>query len=672
MSRPLRRAVATFAVALAVGIASAPEAPGQERADVEVVLVGQTATVEAGGTFDLEVTVAGAPTGADLRVVVHDRIRSRSELTTSEEGRSLRRTLHEEERDLAALPAGEGGVRRIGISLDPAEGARPALDAPGVYPTELLVQDDDGRALDGVITHLLVRPSAEGGSPPLAVAVVARIDAPPTPSAGVVPLDAEELADAAALLEPLVAGPHLATLAATPDTLEALSEAPSEGSRSLLEQLRLAAARQPVLALPYVAVSPDGLATAGMADALSDHLERGRAVQQRILEAEPTEAAWLAAPDLGGRGLSLLDAAGIERVVVDPEQLDSSSDGLLSLARPFLVAPPRSRASSETSDAEAAPTEGFVQDARVAEALRADGSPALVASRVLAELTMLWLEQPNTARAVIVPIGRGTDPSAATRILEGLQMPTLFRTVPLDDVFREATPITDGGGDRVARTLRPGAAATLTGADAARLRELRARRESVRSMVGEGSPMLDPIDAGLLRATGSGLGTEARDVQLDRTSDAIDQVAGAITAQDRFTITLTAREGTVPLTIGNDSGETVDVRVRLVGPKLELPDGDTIDLRLTAAVTRHEIAVRTRASGAIPLEVEVLSPDGGLVLATSRYSVRSTAVSGVGLVLSAGAGLFLVVWWARHWRQTRRSAKLVASPHPVARSLRER
>jgi hypothetical protein len=39
--------------------------------------------------------------------------------------------------------------------------------------------------------------------------------------------------------------------------------------------------------------------------------------------------------------------------------------------------------------------------------------------------------------------------------------------------------------------------------------------------------------------------------------------------------------------------------------------------------------------------------------------VRSTAISGVGFLLSIGAGLFLAIWWARHWRSTRRSRHLV-------------
>ena len=55
-----------------------------------------------------------------------------------------------------------------------------------------------------------------------------------------------------------------------------------------------------------------------------------------------------------------------------------------------------------------------------------------------------------------------------------------------------------------------------------------------------------------------------------------------------FTLTLTARDGTVPLTIRNDSGVPLHVTVRLRSQKLEFPDGDTID-----QVSGHEWAELT-------------------------------------------------------------------------------
>ena len=43
-----------------------------------------------------------------------------------------------------------------------------------------------------------------------------------------------------------------------------------------------------------------------------------------------------------------------------------------------------------------------------------------------------------------------------------------------------------------------------------------------------------------------------------------------------------------------------------------------------------------------------------------------TSGLGTQLVLGIGAGVFLLVWWARHWRNTRRNARLVAAhAHPA-------
>jgi hypothetical protein len=57
--------------------------------------------------------------------------------------------------------------------------------------------------------------------------------------------------------------------------------------------------------------------------------------------------------------------------------------------------------------------------------------------------------------------------------------------------------------------------------------------------------------------------------------------------------------------------------------------------------------------------ITVKSPDSSIELDRTTFDIRSTAVTGVGFVLSIGAGLFLAVWWARHWRSSRRSRHLV-------------
>ncbi len=134
---------------------------------------------------------------------------------------------------------------------------------------------------------------------------------------------------------------------------------------------------------------------------------------------------------------------------------------------------------------------------------------------------------------------------------------------------------------------------------------------------------------------------------------------GAVTISDARTITLTARTGSVPLTLRNDSGIPLHVLVTLDSERLEFPDGEVLDLVLTEEVTRVDVAVNTRTSGSFPLRIDVQSPDGLLELAATRVTIRSTAVSGVGIILSVGALVILVLWWLRDWRSGRRDRRLV-------------
>src|SRR4029077_5614662 len=183
--------------------------------------------------------------------------------------------------------------------------------------------------------------------------------------------------------------------------------------------------------------------------------------------------------------------------------------------------------------------------------------------------------------------------------------------------------------------------------------------ESARGMVGPDSPLLPAVDRQLLLATADQLAPAVRDAQAAAVHSAVTTLEDSVSGPVTFTLTLTARKGTIPLTLHNDSGVPLSVVIHLRSAKLDFPDGTDVAKTLEEPVTRFDIPVRSRASGAFPLTITVTTPDGGQQLVMSRYTVRSTAVAGAGLVLGIGAGVFLLVWWARHWHNTRRNARLV-------------
>jgi hypothetical protein len=88
--------------------------------------------------------------------------------------------------------------------------------------------------------------------------------------------------------------------------------------------------------------------------------------------------------------------------------------------------------------------------------------------------------------------------------------------------------------------------------------------------------------------------------------------------------------------------------------KLQFPDGEQQQLVLEPGLTELIIPVKTAASGDARITITLTSPDGHLDLTTGTVDIRSTAVSGLGLVITIIAFVILGMWWARTILRVRR------------------
>jgi hypothetical protein len=645
--------------------AAAPIAPIGPAGAIQ--LAAQTPVVEAGGTFVMQLRFEGVPADAVISLVLHQRVRSRSELALSRSGDGLRNATFDTAAPLDSLAEQADGTRRLALSLDPAAGGV-QLQTEGVYPVEVIAQSTDDTELARLVTHMIMAPEAGDDAPPLGVAVVAEVDAPPAfQPDGTVILERSDVEAVAAIVAGLAAAREVPlTVAARPETIEALASSPEPGDAELVEALRGALTGRTVLPATYADVSPDDLGPAGLLDEINAQLARGREVLVDALGVSPTGTVAIAPPDLGRTGLATLTFTGVRRVVVEADQVEPLDPAIISysLAQPFLLAPAEdTTAGTDLPD----PLQAMATDPTVMEHLAASESDGSVASRVLSELAFIRLEQPSVARSMVLPLGDGVSAGVVQLVLGGLAEGRPFAPMGLDAAFDHAVPLLDGGDNPVDRALAPVTSTPIRSLEAERLQAARPQLDTFGGLVGGESPLTEPLERHLLLAAASGLTASERRAHIEAVETAIAAVTGAVSTPETFTLTLAARDGTIPLTIHNDSGHPLHVTVRLRSRKLEFPDGDTIDRVLTEDTTRIDIPVRARASGAFPLEVDVTTPDGRQSLSMTRYTVRSTAISGVGLVISVGAGVFLTVWWARHWRRTRRSAKLVAAhSHPAA------
>jgi hypothetical protein len=86
------------------------------------------------------------------------------------------------------------------------------------------------------------------------------------------------------------------------------------------------------------------------------------------------------------------------------------------------------------------------------------------------------------------------------------------------------------------------------------------------------------------------------------------------------------------------------------------------ELSLTSQNLTLKVPVETRSSGVFPLEVSLYSADGAILLSHDADTVRSTAISEVGVVLIVLAVVSLAGWWIRDLRHGRRARRLVPAP----------
>jgi hypothetical protein len=278
--------------------------------------------------------------------------------------------------------------------------------------------------------------------------------------------------------------------------------------------------------------------------------------------------------------------------------------------------------------------------------------------------------------AVVVP--GATDPVALSTLLAGLADPSgassgspggaLVSPVTVADLFTTTDVATTTVNGRTSTLVSDYLSAPPgeLGRYPTALRAARTSLAGLLTLVPSAPTVTDPVTLAVLSSGSRTLDPDERLAMLGAAEADTTAITSEIVVSPEQVVTLTSSSGRVPLNLENRLQVPARVRIVLSSAKLDFPEGAVIEQVLPPAqTTTIDLQVETRASGAFPLDVTITSPDGNLPVATSTYTVRSTAISGVGLVLSIGAGLFLLVWWARHFRTARRARKLVASNHPA-------
>jgi hypothetical protein len=615
-------------------------------------LVTQSAFVRAAEQLILCVRVTGVsdPSQVELAVTTYSRIENRTNFLRTIDGKNLKGAIDLRRFPLDRVQVGVCGAGSFFVSVPP-----PARASAGVYPVqvELRRADDTTTVLSSFITHLVYVPSLPV-TQPINVAVVLPVhDAPALQPGGARHL--RRLTDLRALAGALESVPDVpVVLDPTPETLDAM--ATTDTGREALASLHNSVPNRQLLAGPYVPFDMPALLSAQLGDEVSAQLTSGSdVVTQRFLAEgqRPDPRTWVVRDPVDQESLADLRGRGFDRIVLPPANLSPLRDGVdtADQTRPFTVeARPGSRQSA------------FVADPDLSGHFVDGGDEVLHAHQLLADLAFIYFEVPNEpsgGRGVVAVAPRSWTPTSGflRELLLGMRGNPVVSAVTLDSLFTTVPAAVDRRRP-IQRTLVPSPRSAPYPARA--LKTARAQLDGFVSVLGRENPLPDRLRDNLLVSQSVDLRSSRRVTYIDAVNATIKSQMARVKLPTGRTITLTAREGEIPISFRNETGYPVHVQVRIHSDKLIVRDRDRVrPLDLPRLNTTARFLVKARTSGDTGLNIVVESPDGSLPIANTLLTVRSTAASGVGLVLSAGAALFLVVWWGRDFRRGRRARRLV-------------
>jgi len=666
MTRRLGVAVAGLLVACSAvpgaaraGAASAHlgsvQAPPKAANQATLGFVAQDPAVGPEGPFTMRLALRGVPPGdAILAVTVYAAVKDRPQLRAALGGTPITPVHRPILTPIASILRDDQGRFDLRVAItahQPGPAAAPTtvvLGQTGVYPIEVVLRDGAGHPLDQVASAI-VRLAPDPPTHRMAVAVVLGATAPPVHGPDLVPSVGDtartQIGNVADALAASPATP--VTFSGSPELLDGMSQDPA--SSAVVGRLDKALAGREVLASTYVPLDGPAVVQAGLGSEIGHQLVAGEeALRGALPSNEPDRRSWVETGSLDPATLSELVTLGVNQLVLPSTALSPDPSAATNPLGPIRVRTSTGTIRAATFDADL--ERGFTLEL----------APATAATRLYLELALIALSGADSQQGVVIGPPTGTTPSAAflVDLFNLIGGGPLLQAVSLDDYFRLTPADTDSSGQLTIRSLRP-ARITPLGSFATTFALLGLETASLTAVVPDDVSLTRDVDLLLLLMVGRELTDPARNAYISAIQERLTAIRAMVSIADQGTVTLTSSTDRIPYVITNSGSYPVHVMVRLESSKIDFPGSTTqgtydevVWLPPGTRVNRPQVTARARAT--FPLTIEVRTPDGRQLLTTTQITVRSTALSGIGIALTIGAAAVLAFWWFRHARRGRR------------------
>ena len=539
---------------------------------------------------------------------------------------------------------------------------------PGVYPIQITI--GSSRPL----TTWLIRVGATAsGDAPYSVSLVVPLRSPTALQPdGTIKFSVTEQArldDIATKLEGAPVGSM--TVIPNPETLDSLDASEPE-ARATLEHLQRATKNALVLASTYVPIDIEAWRRAGRESSVALQLRAGADTLSRTLaraSGSITPRVSVLGANDGAGALESLRREGAVDIVVPDTQLESTQPSLFPspFAQTFRV---RDAGNQDLLAASA--------DSWMTEEIRTLGrtsTPGTAVQDIVADIVGGFFDQPSVARGSVVLFPEDWAPALGgiDTLLKSLSAVSVVKLRDLDSFFAtvsRASPLGEGQVESVLSGPMLRLLVSPRGADVdSQANDIDGARSALDSFGAIFGPTAasqrQHFDKQLLASNDTRLSPERRreftaaiTAFVDRSLRTADgKLALSVPESER--ITLTSRRETIRLSIENRLSVPANVRIDLRAEKLAFPNGASLSTTLQPGANVVAFDVEVKTSGDSLLEYSVNAPQGSLgELAKGKLRIRSFALSGLGVVLSAIAIVVLATWWIRHsirsrrWRRT--------------------